>query len=814
VGHEFAREHVGFWSGSDSIADADTGIKTMLNHVTQVVFETKGARPSPKSSFMSIGVDSLGAIFFISILSGTLGGLNIKPQEMFDPGVTVESFSQHITARLKNEAPDVLKELGIIDEDGDEGDVQFEMLTLKDRIKDFFRTTFWPPNTPEDEKDPISAEAKAAEQQANGWKLENEFEHEYGEITASNLKMMDGFRAVFSCIVLLDHFWVLTSWDLSNRMYKQSIPMFILLTGWGTALQFRNPLRFHTVTRCFRADEATPLEEKVLGYRPLPREPFAWKQFLVTRIVGLFPIMWLGLILSWPAWTEQDIGKKERWDAWDESNPVGSDGERPTVEEGGTAWLHGPGSVVHNDWIQARDPAICTALYVFNLNSLYRPPCRHTGPNYMVFSSCLWTLLVIFVGVKLFVTHFVQEKLLRWKISDSADVETESPLPSAETVEAASLSNVEYKKQSQNEDVESGKIQVIIPDFVEAKDTNVGGARYLHHYDPTTTLMDMTGNDLFRLDSPLEEQDWPAYVRSLAFRVLYNRVSSGWELVIYTTLCGIIAFALLAPNLQMKNALKFFPDFVTGLMAANVFECICYYRFLVRKRDVQSSLLHTWRGWDRVTDAVSFARVEVVLRYLPDLQWIAFGLLLSDTGDMKFSGRQRHKLAELVGPVAWICFLMFGTFLQENRTRNCFSRLILENKLSTAIGHCSYASYLLQIQLLRHPAWIDWFSQLFRTGKFTNTIGGFELDREPIMHTDNYLIRISVICGAMLFFWLVTVYMQDMLVAKVYMWLQKKWNLLWHNDDLTDADVDETMKETKKQQQEIELTSMSNLNSM
>ena len=53
-----------------------------------------------------------------------------------------------------------------------------------------------------------------------------------------------------------------------------------------------------------------PLEQieagnKDEGYRLMPRQPLNFSRFMMNRLVGLLPIMWLGLFLNLPSWTIQ-----------------------------------------------------------------------------------------------------------------------------------------------------------------------------------------------------------------------------------------------------------------------------------------------------------------------------------------------------------------------------------------------------------------------------------------------------------------------------------------------------------------------------
>ena len=88
--------------------------RTMEAHIRGIVRDQRGITVKSNSTFAAIGVDSLGAVLLIRALSDSLGGVRIKPGQIFRPGVTVRSFADELYAQLLEEQPDVLKKLGIL----------------------------------------------------------------------------------------------------------------------------------------------------------------------------------------------------------------------------------------------------------------------------------------------------------------------------------------------------------------------------------------------------------------------------------------------------------------------------------------------------------------------------------------------------------------------------------------------------------------------------------------------------------------------------------------------------------------------------
>jgi hypothetical protein len=86
----------------------------MTDHVCNIFQRVRGRRPNPSSSFAAMGVDSLGAVLFLRILSDSLGGVRIAPSEVYAHGVTVRSFSEALHRRLVGEHPTALAKLGLL----------------------------------------------------------------------------------------------------------------------------------------------------------------------------------------------------------------------------------------------------------------------------------------------------------------------------------------------------------------------------------------------------------------------------------------------------------------------------------------------------------------------------------------------------------------------------------------------------------------------------------------------------------------------------------------------------------------------------
>jgi len=842
LGVPVVRSHVGYWdadrnpgddSDSDEENDASGKPLSMLQHVTSMVYRARGIRPSAHSNFISIGVDSLGAIFFLTLLSESLGGVRIKPQEMFAQGVTVESFSKQLASKLILENPAKLQELNITadfpsnyfnsaaaEEHNPKSELSkdpydsaesgcsctnpFTLSNLK-KLKSKICADIAPTEQNSADKNSLmSGEGiertldddtklrirQEKDRSACAWAFESTFEDEYSNICAANLPMLDGLRCVFTFIVLFDHFW--TNRALDNGTLGASISMFLLVTGWGTCLVLREAekIRFNTVTQWFKKDSTAAAEEKVEGYLVTRRAPFNWKTFLLTRLVGLFPVLWLALILMAPTWVKQDKARSD-WTDYYNSLPLAA---RPKYD---------PNDLTISGYPQSTYGAICTALYVTGLNSFYRPQCRGTGPNVLLFASIIWGLFLLWVVPKFYWLR-LQEKLMRLGITENTNPGIKSENVTAE--------------QSQIDEVSAGTAST-----QSAKGNSILHSNLPADYSAPDSLFDSTGDMLHyqlpSVNSPVKHFN-KDYFRGLFFRMTYNRPNGLGELLSFTAGATCIMCLLMGFRgpWQMKNAVIYLPDFLSGFMAASILECYCYVRFVARKRDVKGSALHAWFGVDFATSggsdlSLSTHRLRSVLdfcqKFLPDFSWALFFFILSDatstlrnsTSGLGMGGSDSYHFSTYLWVELLVLLILFSYFAQEKITSGCLTRYLLSTKLSAAIGHSSYATYLLQRPGI--DVWGPCISHFLMTGKWEWVNGNN-------VHWFESTLDIWKVCGVailLLCTWLIQVYYQDIFVARTFMWLQTRWNKYWEDDaSVNNSDNTDSPLISKNVQSSIEMT--------
>ena len=627
---------------------ADAGY-TMLKHVIAMIYKSKGFNPKPSDNFANIGVDSLGAIIVIATLSESLQGLRIGPADVFTPGITVEIFAKTLYCRMITEKPGVMESLGIVIESLREGSRTADAdnilptewnATAEDSAekgigmmgKSYSSAVF--PNSAsatlngethrkfsaeeQHKKVEIEKEEESQARLACAWSFEQEFETLYTTTIASNIKILDGIRFVFTLVVLFDHFWVNTSWYLRNRTLGCSINMFMVVTGWGTALQTRDPLKFSTVVSVMKkqvqdahmhahtcngrssagGNNGTSVfetEHKILGYILHDKPIFNWKKFLMIRIVGIFPILWLALILNAPFWVSDDQYRREMYADWLASDPATRS----------SPYLGSSLNEIVGDNLQSPNGAICTTLYVFGMNSWYRPQCRGYGPNIFLYSSIIWGVFLLHILPKLCYA-VLQKKIMHLGLSSGADTGTSTSTntnmdTNTETIIMVADGSGSGRSVDMNISTEIDSCPVSSVDTTTRSTSSSSSPITAAYYSADNILIDTTGDTLYRqLGDANTVQSWSEYWRGVAFRTTFNRPNSFIELCGFLFVSIAFTCAIMIPRgwhhlIQMKNSPVYFPDFIGGLIGANCLECIFYYRFITRKRNAKNSVLDAWR---------------------------------------------------------------------------------------------------------------------------------------------------------------------------------------------------------------------------
>ena len=267
---------------------------TMLAHVCKLMHSLKGITPKPSSTFGALGVDSLGAALFVKLLSDSLGGIRINQVKMYRSGVTVRTFADELYERLLEEKPSVVAELGLR------------------------------PNH--------DIEAGGEEEDSEGCEFDR-YEKSFASLISSNTRFINGIRGIFTVLVLWGHYHgeayaVIPTGDAV-------VFLFVLVSGLATAFQLRDPLLSRG------------------GNKFVLKKPFDWASFLFGRAVGIFPVLWLALLVNSPVWYLEN-----------------------TVKEPTPDW--------YLPWAGSKPPPKktiirCALLYVTGLNSYNNTECNDSG---------------------------------------------------------------------------------------------------------------------------------------------------------------------------------------------------------------------------------------------------------------------------------------------------------------------------------------------------------------------------------------------------------------------------------------------------
>ena len=108
----------------------------------------------------------------------------------------------------------------------------------------------------------------------------------FDEIVASNIVMFEGCRGILALLVLWEHYHD-PKYEINFDIAADS-GMFFIVAGLTASLQYRIlPLHMGRVDS---------------GIRLLPRRPFECLAFLQSKYLGIYPCLWLTLLICVPNW--------------------------------------------------------------------------------------------------------------------------------------------------------------------------------------------------------------------------------------------------------------------------------------------------------------------------------------------------------------------------------------------------------------------------------------------------------------------------------------------------------------------------------
>ena len=199
-------------------------------------------------------------------------------------------------------------------------------------------------------------------------------EASFDEIMMSNRLTLEGLRGIFIFLVLYDHFH--NPRTLPSIAFQADNYLFMMMSGITTSLQLRETPIFvkQTVITNTAGDELN-VNEGEDSYILKGRRDFKIIPFILSRMVGLYPILWLAIICDTPI--------KLKF---------------PSTQD-------------------VKTQAICQVLHLVALNSLYRPACQIYGPNYVLYASLLFCVCIFYGIIRKFWVKF-QNYVMEWASED------------------------------------------------------------------------------------------------------------------------------------------------------------------------------------------------------------------------------------------------------------------------------------------------------------------------------------------------------------------------------------------------------------
>jgi len=236
---------------------------TLADHICDVIEKCRGQRLCVTDNFASIGVDSLGAVLFTRVLSESLGGLRIYPSAIFAKGVTIQSFSNQLYARLLVEAPDVLMSL-----------------KLTNRCVESMLE--------EGEAVVTNMDGRPSMSQSET-RIDN-----LDDLLLANKDLLEGIRGAIILLVFFEHFrgdyvrHYPSPYNTPNIIVRANVPMFVIISGFTSSFQLHSDL--------------FDMSSNVGSHNTFIAFVQRHFRFLISRALGIFPLLWLVLILETPRW--------------------------------------------------------------------------------------------------------------------------------------------------------------------------------------------------------------------------------------------------------------------------------------------------------------------------------------------------------------------------------------------------------------------------------------------------------------------------------------------------------------------------------
>jgi len=566
----------------DNIIGRPSSISSIL---CSIIASTRGTHLPKTSSFASIGIDSFGALLFLRQVSSKFDNIRIDAKHLYSPGVTVQSFARALYNQLQVEKPELLKSLNLVEELEDESkETQLPLDLCNDSLE---------------------------------------------VMLASNLRLIEGVRGALAFLVLWDHHFV--KWSqaaygtppltLSSQADTWS---FVMLSGFITSLTFRRTATFDK-----SSDTVT-----------FKYQNFSWQSFIFSRVMGLYPVLWICFVLFSPIWKES----------------YGS--EASSFQTG-----------YYKPWKRDEKMRVpCYCMYALGMQTWRGEDCFFYGPRYMYYASVIINCFLMYALIRVVFSRF-QNYLISWRH------------PSLDS----SLSKLFFQRTLGYE--QSRTWMQYIGNIVAVLSLNKADRLLATVYSVCcftfgtgVVLIDITYKYLDGVavkDHPVMGGSWEYPVHYLVFYI-FGAVSASvvatWHSVLYqTTLNSSSAESYYGEGRYLDFK---FNNTIFSSIYSRVFIFFC-------PRKASESRQHSV--------------VFYLWRHTPDMLAVAYALLMTTVGDVHLSeAAVKGYTCMIFIPWLFLAYLITST-LQVGAARLSISRYILETPVLNLLGYCSYPLYILQL---------------------------------------------------------------------------------------------------------------------
>lgn len=504
----------------------------------------------------------------------------------------------------------------------------------------------------------------------------------------SNVRLLQGIRGILTYMVLWDHFHQPA--PFSTVVFTDTF-LFILMSGFTTALQLRITPAFETTST-----GAIALKE---------RKQFKWRNFLSTRAQGLYPVLWLALLVNTPYWYYQDTDYRGR--AY--SN-------------------HAPGLQ------QSSSSAACTFLYIIGLQSWY-PACQSTGPDNVVYASYIIVCFLAYSILRYFY-HYLQNEIMKSRSISytlpfsaqskrSHDVESQTAAErGASPTVAQSLANLITTLSYNRAGSVCTAVMVTIFWFVLVSipfiaitiSNPVGVILFVPYFLAGVAAASVMEMWFYLLWIPKVDTQTPALaVLAMQYNVMSLRES------LFSKNRKVRSLSIAAANDPSINEAKYFRNF-------------------------------------QLAEIMAF-----IWRFSPDMLAILSGFLLTPVGSLNHSPLANF-LQYTVLPWILLVYLVIA-FLQGDEARKNITRYCFESSLLNYLGYIAYPMYLFQRITVNWYLPLIVNSIGSNRNEFVRNAYKLNLDWFTSINYGWRLLVLVILSG---FCWLIQKYYQDTMVLWLY----------------------------------------------